>query len=115
MYYFIQIPNNYSAGGAGVMLNLERVQELLKPHPNVLVRGVSDSGWFLDRPPYSSKGDSVSSVDGIKKGLPMWEAQVPPNCRARYPHEPWRCYFGYRLYPTITGKSLLFTLQLSSS
>ncbi|KAL1131741.1 hypothetical protein AAG570_011354, partial [Ranatra chinensis] len=97
-----------SAGGAGVMLNLEKVKDLLKLHPNILVRGVSDSGWFLDRPPFSSHSDSITSVDAVKRGLPLWEGQIPKNCRTKYHFEPWRCYFGYRLYPTISAPLFVF-------
>lgn len=39
-----------SAGGTGVLLNVDRVAELLEGlgHTGVQVRGLSDSGWFLD-------------------------------------------------------------------
>lgn len=86
------------------MLNLERVQSLLKPYRALVVRGISDSGWFLDRAPYSSQGGSLPSIEAVKRGLPFWQGRIPANCRAAHPHQPWTCYFGYKLYPTISGK-----------
>lgn len=34
---------------------------------------------------------------------------MPESCRAHYQSEPWRCYFGYRLYPTL--KTPVFVFQ----
>lgn len=97
-----------SAGGTGVMLNLDHVQHLVHHElelPRVAVRGVSDSGWFMDRAPYSDNG--ISPIDAVRKGMELWKARMPKHCAAKYPNEPWRCYFGYRLYPTLTGKSCM--------
>lgn len=102
MFNFIFIFIN-SAGGTGVMLNLEPVQSLLKDYPHIAVYGVSDSGWFLDRAPYSRETDSLAPVDAVKKGYNLWEGRVPSSCKTHFTSEPWRCYFGYRLYPTLTG------------
>ncbi|XP_073990486.1 palmitoleoyl-protein carboxylesterase notum isoform X2 [Rhodnius prolixus] len=98
-----------SAGGAGVMLNLEEVQNILKPYANIQVRGISDSGWFLDRAPYSSNAESIASVEAIKKGLTLWNSQIPNSCKSLYVREPWRCFFGYRLYSSL--KVPLFVFQ----
>ncbi|XP_026671001.1 palmitoleoyl-protein carboxylesterase NOTUM [Ceratina calcarata] len=98
-----------SAGGTGVMLNLDHVRNLIHYKLGlrfVDIRGVSDSGWFLDRAPYSSNG--LSSVDAVRKGMEFWKARMPDNCVAKYPTEPWRCYFGYRLYPTLTVPLFVF-------
>ncbi|XP_057651110.1 palmitoleoyl-protein carboxylesterase NOTUM [Diorhabda carinulata] len=99
-----------SAGGTGVMLNLDYVKELL--HEELLltqinVRGITDSGWFLDRIPYAPT--NKPAVEAIRKGMDMWRGKVPRRCREEYMNEPWRCYFGYRLYPTL--KSELFVFQ----
>lgn len=88
------------------MLNLEPVKEMLKSFQHILVRGISDSGWFLDRPPYSKDVDSLAPVDAVKRGHILWEGQVPASCKSHYPQEPWRCYFGYRLYSTLKGRSI---------
>ncbi|CAB0009141.1 unnamed protein product [Nesidiocoris tenuis] len=105
--HFKEHPHS-SAGGAGVMLNLEMVQGLLDEYPKIAVRGITDSGWFLDRAPYSSQADTLASVEAIKKGMVLWEGQVPSACRSVYQGEPWRCFFGYRLYPTVTAPLFVF-------
>ncbi|XP_030747705.1 palmitoleoyl-protein carboxylesterase NOTUM [Sitophilus oryzae] len=99
-----------SAGGTGVMINLDFVEELLHEQmflKQIKVRGVTDSGWFLDRTPYAPT--IKPAVDAIRKGMELWEGKVPRRCREQYLSEPWRCYFGYRLYPTL--KTPLFVFQ----
>ncbi|KAK2579611.1 hypothetical protein KPH14_010902 [Odynerus spinipes] len=95
-----------SAGGTGVMLNLDHVQNLVHRLKHIAIRGVSDSGWFLDRAPYSPNG--LSPVDAVHKGMELWKARMPHNCVVKHPDEPWRCYFGYRLYPTLTAPLFVF-------
>nr|XP_050861477.1 palmitoleoyl-protein carboxylesterase NOTUM [Vespula vulgaris] len=98
-----------SAGGIGVMLNLDHVQNLVHQElglKHIAIRGVSDSGWFLDRAPYSPNG--LSPVDAVHKGMELWKARIPHNCVVKHPDEPWRCYFGYRLYPTLTAPLFVF-------
>lgn len=95
-----------SAGGLGVMLNLDKVKRFLREERNVKisVRGVSDSGWFLDREPFALGAISGSEV--VKQGHALWEGSLPEACVAAYPTEPWRCYFGHRLYPFLKGNYL---------
>ncbi|KAK0084685.1 hypothetical protein PV325_006595 [Microctonus aethiopoides] len=98
-----------SAGGTGVMLNLDHIHGLVHHElglKHVSVRGISDSGWFLDRAPYSPNG--LSPVEAVRKGMELWRARMPKNCAAVHPHEPWRCYFGYRLYPTLSAPLFVF-------
>lgn len=47
-----------SAGGFGVLVNVDRVEEQLRSqgHQGVQVRGLSDSGWILQREQYK-QGD----------------------------------------------------------
>ncbi|KAJ1532031.1 hypothetical protein ONE63_000665 [Megalurothrips usitatus] len=109
-----------SAGGTGVMLNVDAVQELVRAPrpqglglPQVAVRGLVDSGWFLDRAPFSLDGPygpnrALSASDAVQQGMSMWRARVPAACAAHYRAEPWRCYFGYRLYPTIRAPLFIF-------
>lgn len=96
-----------SAGGLGVMLNLDKVKRFLRVERGIkiTVRGVSDSGWFLDRDPYVPT--AIASADIVKLGYKMWGGDLPQACTAKHPNEPWRCYFGHRLYPTLTCKYLL--------
>ncbi|XP_067647325.1 palmitoleoyl-protein carboxylesterase NOTUM [Eurosta solidaginis] len=98
-----------SAGGLGVMLNLDRITRYLQNERNlfVTVRGISDSGWFLDRQPYTPA--AVGSVESVRQGWKLWQGSLPEACIKQYQAEPWRCYFGYRLYPTL--KAPLFVFQ----
>ncbi|XP_064539902.1 palmitoleoyl-protein carboxylesterase NOTUM [Drosophila montana] len=98
-----------SAGGLGVMLNLDRVRDFLvnERKLQVTVRGVSDSGWFLDREPYTPS--AVASSEAVRQGWKLWQGLLPEDCVKAHPTEPWRCYFGYRLYPTL--KTPLFVFQ----
>lgn len=68
------------------------------------VRGVSDSGWFLDREPYAT-GAVAASVT-VSQGWKHWNGAVPHACMIENRNEPWRCYFGHRLYNTLRGKFL---------
>ncbi|XP_034481354.1 palmitoleoyl-protein carboxylesterase NOTUM [Drosophila innubila] len=98
-----------SAGGLGVMLSLDRVRDFLvnERKLQVTVRGVSDSGWFLDREPYTPS--AVASSEAVRLGWKLWQGLLPEDCTKAHPTEPWRCYFGYRLYPTL--KTPLFVFQ----
>ncbi|XP_062136645.1 palmitoleoyl-protein carboxylesterase NOTUM isoform X1 [Drosophila sulfurigaster albostrigata] len=98
-----------SAGGLGVMLNLDRVRDFLvnERKLQVTVRGVSDSGWFLDREPYTPA--AVASSEAVRLGWKLWQGLLPEDCTKAHPTEHWRCYFGYRLYPTL--KTPLFVFQ----
>lgn len=100
-----------SAGGLGVMLNLDKVKRFLRMERGIkiAVRGVSDSGWFLDRDPYMP--NAIAAADVVKLGYKMWGGDLPNACTAKHPNEPWRCYFGHRLYPTLTCKSLFFLIK----
>ncbi|XP_059615288.1 palmitoleoyl-protein carboxylesterase NOTUM [Phlebotomus argentipes] len=98
-----------SAGGVGVMLNLDKIRHFLVQERGlkVTVRGISDSGWFLDREPYVP--GAIASTDVVKQGWNLWNGAIPEACRKKHPSEPWRCYFGHRLYPTL--KAPLFVFQ----
>lgn len=65
----------FSAGGTGVLLNVDRVAELLEGlgHTGVQVRGLSDSGWFLDNKQYHCTdcvdAASCAPTETIKRGI----------------------------------------------
>lgn len=69
---------------------------------NVHVRGVSDSGWFLDREPFTP--GAIGSSEVVRQGMKLWNGVLPEAC-ATEQKEPWRCYFGHRLYNTLKCKS----------
>ncbi|XP_050026869.1 palmitoleoyl-protein carboxylesterase NOTUM [Dermacentor andersoni] len=103
-----------SAGGAGVLLNVDRIADLLASlGSKVKVRGVVDSGWFLDNDPFEAREclepHSCAPVETIKRGIRLWNGQVPDRCRPLYSdYEQWRCYFGYRIYPTLKAPTFVF-------
>uniref|UniRef100_A0A8C4HY20 Notum pectinacetylesterase 2 n=1 Tax=Dicentrarchus labrax TaxID=13489 RepID=A0A8C4HY20_DICLA len=104
-----------SAGGTGVLLNIERVASQLEQlGAEAQVRGLVDSGWFLEskqqRSPNCPETISCSPEDAIKIGLRLWNGVVPDRCRQLYKRgEEWQCFFGHKLYSTLT--SPLFVVQ----
>lgn len=64
-----------SAGGTGVLLNVDHVAEQLESqgHRGVQVRGLADSGWFLDNKQYKFTDclDTISCAptEAIKRGI----------------------------------------------
>ncbi|TKS68517.1 Carboxylesterase notum2 [Collichthys lucidus] len=104
-----------SAGGTGVLLNIERVASQLEQlGADAQVRGLVDSGWFLEskqqRSPNCPETISCSPEDAIKIGLRLWNGVVPDRCRQLYKRgEEWQCFFGHKLYSTLT--SPLFVVQ----
>lgn len=65
----------YSAGGTGVLLNVDRVAEQLEElgYPAIQVRGLADSGWFLDNKQYR-RTDCIDTVtcaptEAIRRGI----------------------------------------------
>ncbi|XP_051967491.1 palmitoleoyl-protein carboxylesterase notum1a-like [Xyrauchen texanus] len=104
-----------SAGGTGVLLNVDRVAELLKDlgHGSVQVRGLADSGWFLDNQHYRNT-DCIDMVncaptDTIQRGIRFWASVVPEHCRRAFEGEEWNCFFGYKVHPTL--KRPVFVVQ----
>lgn len=73
----------------------------------VNVRGVSDSGWFLDREPYTP--GAVAASEAVRQGWKLWDGALPEACVAEHKNEPWRCYFGHRLYNTLKCKLIINT------
>ncbi|MBN3313498.1 NOT1A carboxylesterase, partial [Atractosteus spatula] len=105
-----------SAGGTGVLLNVDRVAEQLEElgHHGIQVRGLSDSGWFLDNKQYRCTDciDTISCAptEAIKRGIKYWNGIVPERCRQQFRDgEEWNCFFGYKVYPTL--KSPVFVVQ----
>ncbi|CAG2115682.1 unnamed protein product, partial [Medioppia subpectinata] len=127
-----------SAGAAGVMINLDRIASLLTSvGSSAQVKGIADSGWIMDNEPFGSPNSAPTGaantgvdnhnnhkinnkkpcvdaincapMDGIRSAFKMWNSRVPAACAAQYTREPWRCLFGYRLYPTL--RTPLFVFQ----
>nr|XP_033815841.1 palmitoleoyl-protein carboxylesterase NOTUM isoform X2 [Geotrypetes seraphini] len=97
-----------SAGGTGVLLNVDRVAKQLENmgFPAIQVRGLSDSGWFLDNKQYR-RTDCLDTItcaptEAIRKGIRYWNGIVPERCKQQFEQgEEWNCFFGYKIYPTL--------------
>uniref|UniRef100_A0A8C4IYK7 Notum, palmitoleoyl-protein carboxylesterase n=1 Tax=Dromaius novaehollandiae TaxID=8790 RepID=A0A8C4IYK7_DRONO len=97
-----------SAGGTGVLLNVDRVAEQLEEmgYHGIQVRGLADSGWFLDNKQYR-RTDCIDTItcaptEAIKRGIRYWNGIVPERCKLRFKEgEEWNCFFGYKIYPTL--------------
>ncbi|KAL9969046.1 hypothetical protein ACROYT_G021210 [Oculina patagonica] len=93
-----------SAGGIGVILNLDRLaRRLHMAGLKVQVRGLADSGWYLDIP--ACHGGKMNcqpaqETNMIKQGMAYWRGVVPDDCARRNPAEKWRCYFAENVYRT---------------
>ena len=92
-----------SAGGTGVLVNIDAISSMLSKS-KILVRGIIDSGWFLDNDPFfnndaSKTGVGPSSVKhALQKGVQLWKARVPSACAEEYP-DMWQCFLGYKVFP----------------
>uniref|UniRef100_A0A8B9P2R0 Notum, palmitoleoyl-protein carboxylesterase n=1 Tax=Apteryx owenii TaxID=8824 RepID=A0A8B9P2R0_APTOW len=97
-----------SAGGTGVLLNVDRVAEQLEEmgYHGIQVRGLADSGWFLDNKQYR-RTDCIDTItcaptEAIKRGIRYWNGIVPERCKLQFKEgEEWNCFFGYKIYPTL--------------
>jgi len=97
-----------SAGGIGVMMNVDAVAAMVS-RTNLRVRGIVDSGWFVDNDPFSAvecAGGACSVISALRRGVALWNARVPQDCHKRYPGEMWKCFLGYRLYPFLKSERL---------
>lgn len=114
--------------------------ELCETKQAPVLRGLADSGWFLDNEPYDYGRHEINSYGGelaeqshnqaqsfneqrqldcdrarctpsqsIRQAMHLWNGQVPEACASAHLDEPWRCYFGYRVYQTL--KTPLFVVQ----
>ena len=99
-----------SAGGTGVLVNIDTIADMVRNlGSGIRVRGIVDSGWFLDNDPFSESGkQGVSPSDTVKIGAHTWRARVPDTCAQHFPGNEWKCFFGYRIYPTMRSKISLY-------
>ena len=91
-----------SAGATGVLVNVDLVAKMVAK-VGILVRGIVDSGWFLDNQPFAGdcpNGQCHSVIDDLKAGVELWGAKVPNGCLEEYP-ERWQCFIGYKAFPFI--------------
>jgi hypothetical protein len=97
-----------SAGGIGVMMNIDLVAGMVG-RAGLRVRGIVDSGWFLDNDPFAAVECSAgkgkcSVVQNLQQGVRLWKARVPASCQQHFQGEVWKCFLGYKLFPFIKSK-----------
>ncbi|CAG0879224.1 unnamed protein product [Cyprideis torosa] len=103
-----------SAGGTGVIVNLDRIRDLMASvgFGSVDIRGLTDSGWFVQNDPFKPHacaiGGKCSPIDTLKVGVDYWESQMPERCTFRGA-DSWRCFLGFNVHPTL--QSPLFVFQ----
>ncbi|XP_028411834.1 palmitoleoyl-protein carboxylesterase NOTUM-like isoform X2 [Dendronephthya gigantea] len=106
-----------SVGGIGVIMSIDRVAQMLSAAgSSCKVRGISDSGWYLEKIPdlKKCKNDPRSCnkpSQAIRKGMRYWNGVVPSACREEFKTEPWRCYFGHNVYRTLRSPLFIFQWQ----
>ncbi|XP_073447215.1 palmitoleoyl-protein carboxylesterase notum2-like [Aquarana catesbeiana] len=104
-----------SAGGTGVLINIDRVSALVEELTvdTVQVRGLVDSGWFLDKKQAKSEctdGSSCALTGAIKRGLKLWNGVLPDKCRQQFKSgDEWQCFYGPKSF--ISMKSPIFVVQ----
>ncbi|XP_070569115.1 palmitoleoyl-protein carboxylesterase notum1-like isoform X2 [Ptychodera flava] len=103
-----------SAGGTGVLINLDKVTDMLRAAGSLAqIRGLCDSGWFLDSVNHGkhqcTNTLSCSPTEAIKRGIKLWNGQIPDRCKvAHSAEEQWNCFFGYKIYPTLQTPVFIF-------
>jgi hypothetical protein len=96
-----------SVGGTGVMLNLDRVADIVgRTGSKAEVYGLSDSGWYVDNTPNvknlcNGRRNRCSATKTIQAGQRYWKGIVPERCARHHRDNPWSCYFGDKLYKHI--------------
>ena len=81
----------FSAGGLGLLLNLPDL--LRKVSPNIDLRVIIDSAWFIN---YSN---NLNGISKLNQGMIYWNAQISKLCRLK-PH--YKCLLGseaIKLFP----------------
>ncbi|KAK2112384.1 hypothetical protein P7K49_012131 [Saguinus oedipus] len=83
-----------SAGGTGVLLNVDRVAEQLEElgYPAIQVRGLADSGWFLDSKQYRHT-DCIDTItcaptEAIRRGIRCPSPEGPSPSYSSAPKGP---------------------------
>lgn len=66
--------SSFSAGGTGVLVNLDRVAgQVSRLAPNAIFRGIVDSGWFLDNKPLRhvecTDAHQCSPSESVRRGI----------------------------------------------
>ncbi|OQV24287.1 Palmitoleoyl-protein carboxylesterase notum1 [Hypsibius exemplaris] len=102
-----------SAGATGVLLNVDSLSDLLRSSGSkAKVRGLVDSGWFLDSKPFSTTAcvdpRHCSPAVTLKKGVELWKSQIPSQCGDFYREDASSCFYGSKLYAFLKTPVFIF-------
>ncbi|XP_038048062.1 palmitoleoyl-protein carboxylesterase notum1'-like isoform X2 [Patiria miniata] len=104
-----------SAGGTGVLLNLDRITSMLEEAGSTAqVLGLIDSGWFLDQEhqtPGAECNDALycDPALALQLGTKLWNSLAPKSCIEMYGEEQmWKCFFGFRIHETLQTPVFIF-------
>ncbi|XP_071800604.1 palmitoleoyl-protein carboxylesterase notum1-like isoform X1 [Asterias amurensis] len=102
-----------SAGGTGVMLNLDRASAMLaEAGSSAQVLGLIDSGWFLDQEqqtPIEQCRFVCNPAMALQLGTKLWNSIAPKTCLEMYGEEnKWKCFFGFRIHETLQTPVFIF-------
>jgi hypothetical protein len=85
-----------SAGAEGIYPHADWLQTMLGSTANVRV--LSDSGFFLDCPPYYNGNcadlGSCTEQGALQRGVKLWSPMVDDSCRSVYASSLWQCMIG---------------------
>lgn len=93
-----------SAGGVGVIANLDRIAAAL---PEANVRGVTDAGWFPELGPMSG---GASFEERFSAAIELWGGQPDDSCMAAE-GDALTCYLGARLLPYVEAPLFVYMAQ----
>lgn len=85
-----------SAGGAGVMTQLDRVAEAF---PDAEVKGLNDGGFLIDTPPFDPAVPAPR--ERFRVGYDFTNALLDATCTEANGDAPWLCLNGPTLYPFV--------------
>nr|F8U830.1 RecName: Full=Palmitoleoyl-protein carboxylesterase NOTUM; Short=Smed-notum; Flags: Precursor [Schmidtea mediterranea]AEF01556.1 notum [Schmidtea mediterranea] len=116
-----------SAGGIGVLLNIDRLKRRLKKKlkRKVFIHGIVDSAWFLDYPAYRQSNCThiyeCPPENALRNGMKLWNPRIPRRCKKFQGRgREWKCFMGPVIYrhlknPTFIIQSLFDDAQLQMS
>ncbi|CAB4056255.1 NOTUM [Lepeophtheirus salmonis] len=112
-----------SAGGTGVLINVDSVAESIKRfgRNELVVRGISDSGWFLDSNPFLlevmavTKKEIAHLLEPSAKERIYGKPRCTPSAKKLSAKRLPIVFFGYKVYPLIKSPLFIFQWQFDEA
>jgi hypothetical protein len=95
-----------SAGGQGLLYNVDHVSQLLSQlvPSGVTVKGFADSGWMMNLP--SIRNPTTEIHTQFKAGWKLWQPRES-DCSIVNPVDPYHCFFSPNIISYITTPTLI--------